>query len=40
MKENIHNKRILWVDAVKIFACFLVVAGHLYMSMMASGFIV
>ena len=32
-------KRYLWVDNLKIFACLLVVIGHLYMSMMAGGWI-
>lgn len=29
--------RVAWVDAVKLFACLLVVLGHLFMSMVASG---
>ena len=33
------RKRYIWIDAVKIFACFLVVFGHLYMSMMSGGWI-
>lgn len=32
-------KRYLWVDNLKMFACLLVVIGHLYMSMMAGGWI-
>lgn len=35
-----HNEmpiRMAWVDAVKLFACLLVVFGHLYMSMVSSG---
>lgn len=35
-----HNKkRIVWIDSLKLFACLLVVIGHLYMSMEASGWI-
>jgi len=33
------QKRYVWVDYIKIFACLLVVFGHLYMSMMAGGWI-
>lgn len=33
------NNRVLWVDAMKLFACVLVVLGHLYMSFMAAGWI-
>ena len=32
-----NGSRVVWVDAVKLFACFLVVFGHLYMSMASSG---
>ena len=32
-------KRYLWIDNLKMFACLLVVIGHLYMSMMAGGWI-
>lgn len=32
-------KRYLWVDNLKMFACLLVVIGHLYMSMMTGGWI-
>lgn len=32
------SKRIIWVDVVKIFACILVVLGHLHMSMMSSNY--
>lgn len=33
------NSRVQWVDAMKLFACVLVVLGHLYMSFMAAGWI-
>lgn len=33
------QKRYVWVDYIKIFAYLLVVFGHLYMSMMAGGWI-
>lgn len=29
--------RVVWVDSLKLFACLLVVFGHLYMSMASSG---
>lgn len=32
------SKRIIWIDIVKIFACILVVLGHLHMSMMLSNY--
>lgn len=32
-----EHTRVAWVDAVKLFACFLVVLGHLTMSMVSSG---
>ena len=35
--NNELHVRTAWVDAVKLFACFLVVFGHLYMSMASSG---
>ena len=34
-----RSKRYLWVDNLKMLACLLVVIGHLYMSMMAGGWI-
>lgn len=34
-----NSKRYIWVDNLKLFACLLVVIGHLYMSMMAGGWI-
>lgn len=33
------SKRYYWVDNLKMFACLLVVLGHLYMSIMAGGWI-
>ena len=33
------SKRVVWVDDMKLFACVLVVLGHLYMSLQASGWI-
>ena len=39
MSSNIKSKRYLWVDNLKLFACLLVVVGHLYMSIMAGGWI-
>lgn len=33
------NNRIVWIDSMKLFACLLVVIGHLYMSMEAGGWI-
>lgn len=39
MLSNVELKRYLWVDNLKLFACLLVVVGHLYMSMMAGGWI-
>lgn len=33
------SKRYLWVDNLKMLACLLVVIGHLYMSMVAGGWI-
>ncbi len=39
MSSNIKAKRYIWVDNLKLFACLLVVLGHLYMSMMAGGWI-
>lgn len=39
MSSNVKFKRYLWVDNLKLFACLLVVVGHLYMSMMAGGWI-
>lgn len=33
------KERYLWIDSIKIFACILVVLGHLYMSMVAGGWI-
>lgn len=35
--NQIGRIRVVWVDAVKLFACFLVVFGHLFMSMVTSG---
>ena len=35
--EKQNGSRVAWVDAVKLFACLLVVFGHLYMSMVSSG---
>ena len=31
--------RYIWIDSMKLFACILVVLGHLYMSMASSGWI-
>ena len=44
MSKNITTlkhkaQRYFWVDNLKLFACLLVVIGHLYMSMMAGGWI-
>lgn len=39
MSNNVKYKRYLWVDNLKLFACLLVVVGHLYMSIMAGGWI-
>lgn len=39
MSSNVRFKRYLWVDNLKLFACLLVVIGHLYMSIMAGGWI-
>ncbi|OUP80852.1 acyltransferase [Lachnoclostridium sp. An169] len=33
------KNRIVWIDSMKLFACLLVVVGHLYMSMEAGGWI-
>lgn len=33
------KKNVIWVDCAKIFACICVVLGHLYMSMVESGWI-
>lgn len=33
---NLSKQRLYWVDKIKIFACILVVLGHLYMSMISS----
>lgn len=33
------KNRIVWIDSMKLFACMLVVIGHLYMSMEAGGWI-
>lgn len=33
------SKRVAWVDDMKLFACVLVVLGHFYMSLQASGWI-
>lgn len=33
------NEREIWIDAVKIFACVLVAAGHFFQSMVSSGII-
>lgn len=38
-KTGSLGNRYLWVDNLKLLACLLVVVGHLYMSMMASGWI-
>lgn len=35
--NQIGRSRVVWVDAVKLFACLLVVFGHLFMSMVSSG---
>lgn len=37
--NDLRNKRYIWVDCIKIFACILVVLGHLYMSFASSGLI-
>lgn len=34
-----NSKRYIWIDNLKLFACLLVVIGHLYMSMMAGGWV-
>lgn len=39
MSSNVKYKRYLWIDNLKLFACFMVVVGHLYMSIMAGGWI-
>lgn len=39
MFSSIKSIRYFWVDSLKLFACLLVVVGHLYMSMMSSGWI-
>lgn len=39
MSSDLKFKRYLWVDNLKLFACLLVVVGHLYMSIMAGGWI-
>ena len=39
MSSNLKIRRYLWVDNLKLFACLLVVVGHLYMSIMAGGWI-
>lgn len=39
MGSDVKFKRYLWVDNLKLFACLLVVVGHLYMSIMAGGWI-
>lgn len=36
---NQKKNRIVWIDTMKLFACLLVVIGHLYMSMEAGGLI-
>ena len=36
---NKEISRYVWVDCVKIFACILVVLGHLYMSLVSAGLI-
>ena len=33
------EKRHIWIDNIKLFACILVAAGHFFMSMTASGVI-
>ena len=38
-KNGSLGNRYLWVDNLKLLACLLVVWGHLYMSMMAGGWI-
>lgn len=35
--ETLENKRGLWIDYIKVFACILVVLGHLYHSMVSAG---
>ena len=37
LNKTLNGSRVAWVDAVKLFACLLVVFGHLYMSMASSG---
>ena len=32
-----NKERYEWIDSIKLFACFLVVFGHLWMSLMSSG---
>lgn len=34
-----NKNRIVWIDSLKLFACLLVVFGHLYMSMEAGGWV-
>lgn len=38
MKSKVEE-RIEWIDYMKLFACFLVVFGHLYMSLMVGGWL-
>lgn len=33
------KSRVIWIDSMKLFACILVVLGHLYMSLASSGWI-
>lgn len=39
MSSDVNYKRYIWVDNLKLVACLLVVVGHLYMSIMAGGWI-
>ena len=36
-KEVVNMKQEIWIDNIKLFACFLVAMGHFFMSMVESG---
>lgn len=37
--QSLEKERIIWIDRLKLFACLLVVLGHLYMSMTSGEWI-
>ena len=39
MESLCKENRVYWIDNIKFYACILVVLGHFYMSIMASGWI-